>query len=463
VATHARQAFVDTALRAQRLGLDAVELHSAHGYLLHEFLSPIANRRTDSYGGSLAARMRFPLEVFDAVRAALPASMPVGVRLSAIDWVDGGWDLEQSVAYGRALRDRGCSYLHASSGGVSPLQKIVAAPGYQVPFAQRLREDVGLPTIAVGLITEPEQAEAIIAAGRPIWWRWRAMLYNPRCRGAAAQLGAQVTAAAAVLALPATRPGHVRRRAHRPADLRPAAANTTQTQGAGDTPPATPDAAFELRLVRRVHRRCLLSSAPSTPVGPSMISMPSTTAPIGGRGDFDGPYAPRGDEAPPAPRRHRYAGRCSRRRPAGPVWRRARPASATQQQGPASSPQGAGSTAGTSTRRRHRRAARGGTGADDEGNKLLKAHKYEAAIERFQEGSACTRHRNSSSTSGALRGSGRYAEAVLTYERYLPAPTRRVRQARKPWRRRSRPGRATHRGRHRRSQAPHRGRQDRLP
>jgi len=191
-----RQAFVDTALRARRLGLDAVELHSAHGYLLHEFLSPIANRRTDSYGGSLAARMRFPLEVFDAVRAALPASVPVGVRLSAIDWVDGGWDLEQSVAYGRALRDRGCSYLHVSSGGVSPLQKIAAAPGYQVPFAQRLRDDVGLPTIAVGLITEPEQAEAIIAAGQAdLVAMARAMLYNPRWPWhAASQLGAQVTA-----------------------------------------------------------------------------------------------------------------------------------------------------------------------------------------------------------------------------------------------------------------------------
>jgi len=191
-----RQAFVDAALRARRLGLVAVELHSAHGYLLHEFLSPIANRRRDGYGGSLSARMRFPLEVFDAVRAALPDSMPVGVRLSAIDWVDGGWDLEQSVAYGRALRERGCAYLHVSSGGVSPLQRIVAGPGYQVPFAQRLREEVGLPTIAVGLITEPEQAEAIIAAGQAdLVAMARAMLYDPRWPWhAAAQLGAQVSA-----------------------------------------------------------------------------------------------------------------------------------------------------------------------------------------------------------------------------------------------------------------------------
>jgi 2,4-dienoyl-CoA reductase-like NADH-dependent reductase (Old Yellow Enzyme family) len=191
-----RQAFVDAALRARRLGLDAVELHSAHGYLLHQFLSPLANQRGDAYGGSLAARMRFPLEVFDAVRAALPASMPVGVRLSAIDWVDGGWDLEQSVAYGRALRERGCSYLHVSSGGVSPLQQIVAVPGYQVPFAQHLRSEVGLPTIAVGLITEPAQAEAIIASGQAdLVALARAMLFNPRWPWhAAAQLGAQVSA-----------------------------------------------------------------------------------------------------------------------------------------------------------------------------------------------------------------------------------------------------------------------------
>jgi 2,4-dienoyl-CoA reductase-like NADH-dependent reductase (Old Yellow Enzyme family) len=191
-----RQAFVDAALRAQRLGLAAVELHSAHGYLLHQFLSPIANRRGDAYGGSLHARMRFPLEVFDAVRAALPDSMPVGVRLSALDWVDAGWDLEQSVAYGRALRERGCAYLHVSSGGVSPLQKIVAGPGFQVPFAQHLREEVGLPTIAVGLITEPAQAEAIVAAGQAdLVAMARALLYNPRWPWhAAAELGAHVSA-----------------------------------------------------------------------------------------------------------------------------------------------------------------------------------------------------------------------------------------------------------------------------
>ncbi len=189
-----RQAFVDAARRAHRLALAAIELHCAHGYLLHQFLSPLANQRNDAYGGTLANRMRFPLEVFDAVRAAVPASMPVGVRLSAVEWVDGGWDLEQSIPLGRALRERGCSYLHVSSGGVSPLQKIVAAPGFQVPFAQRLRAQVGLPTIAVGLITEPAQAEAIIAAGQAdLVALARAMLYDPRWPWhAAAQLGAQV-------------------------------------------------------------------------------------------------------------------------------------------------------------------------------------------------------------------------------------------------------------------------------
>jgi 2,4-dienoyl-CoA reductase-like NADH-dependent reductase (Old Yellow Enzyme family) len=191
-----KQAFVDAAERAHRLQLDAIELHSAHGYLLHEFLSPLSNQRSDGYGGSLAGRMRFPLEVFDAVRAAVPASMPVGVRLSAIDWVDGGWDLDQCAVYARALRERGCAYLHVSSGGVSPKQQIAAAPGYQVPFAERLKREVGLPTIAVGLITDPEQAEAIIAHGQAdLVALARAMLFNPRWPWhAAMKLGAQVTA-----------------------------------------------------------------------------------------------------------------------------------------------------------------------------------------------------------------------------------------------------------------------------
>jgi 2,4-dienoyl-CoA reductase-like NADH-dependent reductase (Old Yellow Enzyme family) len=132
-----RNAFADTARRAARLGLDAIEVHAAHGYLLHQFLTPLANTRTDAYGGSLENRMRFPLEVFDAVRNAFPADKPVGVRISASDWVDGGWDVEQSVAFTQALKARGAGYIHVSSGGASPLQQIPAVPGYQLEFAER--------------------------------------------------------------------------------------------------------------------------------------------------------------------------------------------------------------------------------------------------------------------------------------------------------------------------------------
>jgi 2,4-dienoyl-CoA reductase-like NADH-dependent reductase (Old Yellow Enzyme family) len=192
-----RNAFADTARRAARLGLDAIEVHAAHGYLLHQFLTPLANTRTDAYGGSLENRMRFPLEVFDAVRNAFPADKPVGVRISASDWVDGGWDVEQSVAFTQALKARGAGYIHVSSGGASPLQQIPAVPGYQLEFAERIRKEVGLPTIAVGLITEAEQAEAIIASGQADFVALaRGMLYDPRWPWhAAAKLGAQVDAA----------------------------------------------------------------------------------------------------------------------------------------------------------------------------------------------------------------------------------------------------------------------------
>ena len=191
-----RDAFVDAARRAARLGLDLIELHCAHGYLLHQFLSPLANQRTDRYGGSLENRMRFPLEVFDAVRAALPAALPVGVRFSATDWVDGGWDVEQSIAFSQALEARGCSFLHVSSAGVSPLQKIPLGPGYQVSLAAEIRRTVKVPVIAVGLVTTPEHAEAIIADGHAdLVALGRGMLYDPRWPWhAAARLGAQVQA-----------------------------------------------------------------------------------------------------------------------------------------------------------------------------------------------------------------------------------------------------------------------------
>ena len=191
-----RDDFASTARRAARLGLDGIEIHAAHGYLLHQFLSPLANRRDDEYGGSLANRMRFPLEVFDAVRAAFPAERPVWARISATDWVPGGWDIEGTVALSQALKARGCAAIHVTTGGLSPAQAIKLGPGYQVPYAQRVKADVGLPTIAVGLITEPEQAEAIIANGEADAVSLaRAMLYDPRWPWhAAAKLGARVSA-----------------------------------------------------------------------------------------------------------------------------------------------------------------------------------------------------------------------------------------------------------------------------
>jgi 2,4-dienoyl-CoA reductase-like NADH-dependent reductase (Old Yellow Enzyme family) len=189
-----RKAFLDAATRATRLGMDAIEIHAAHGYLLHEFLSPLANQRTDDYGGSLENRMRLPLEVFDAVRAVFPADKPVGVKVSATDWVDGGWDLEQTIAFSRELHKRGADWIAASSGGLSPLQQIPIGPGYQVPFAQALTAATGVNTMAVGLITEAQQAEEIISSGKaPLVALARAMLYDPHWPWhAAAQLGASV-------------------------------------------------------------------------------------------------------------------------------------------------------------------------------------------------------------------------------------------------------------------------------
>jgi 2,4-dienoyl-CoA reductase-like NADH-dependent reductase (Old Yellow Enzyme family) len=187
--------FVTAAKRAARLGLDGIEIHMAHGYLLHQFLSPIANHRDDEYGGCRENRMRFPIEVFDAVRAEFPTDRPVWVRISATDWMSGGWDVEDSVALSAALKERGCAAIHVSSGGIAAAQTIKLRPGYQVPFAERIKAEVGLPTIAVGLITEPEQAEEIVASGQADAVALaRAMLYDPRWPWhAAAKLGAQVT------------------------------------------------------------------------------------------------------------------------------------------------------------------------------------------------------------------------------------------------------------------------------
>lgn len=191
-----RDAFAAAARRASRMGLDAVQIHSAHGYLLHQFLSPLANRRDDEYGGSLENRLRFPLEVFDAVRAAFPADKPVSVRVSATDWMPGGWDLEQTIAFAVKLQERGCDAIHVSSGGLHPGQKIPVGPGYQVPFARALKAAVDIPVVAVGLITGFEQAETIVATSdADLVALARTILYDPRWPWhAAAELGAHVRA-----------------------------------------------------------------------------------------------------------------------------------------------------------------------------------------------------------------------------------------------------------------------------
>jgi 2,4-dienoyl-CoA reductase-like NADH-dependent reductase (Old Yellow Enzyme family) len=191
-----KEGFVASARRADALGLDAIEIHGAHGYLLHQFLSPLSNKRSDEYGGSLENRMRFPLEVFDAIRAAVSPEMVVGMRISATDWVEGGWDLGQSLALSEALEQRGCQFLHVSSGGLSPLQKIPVGPGYQIEFAARIKQETSMPVIGVGLITEAKQAETIIQTGQADMVALaRAMLYDPRWPWhAAAELGASVSA-----------------------------------------------------------------------------------------------------------------------------------------------------------------------------------------------------------------------------------------------------------------------------
>ena len=160
------ETFVAAAQRADRAGFEIAEVHAAHGYLLHEFLSPLANQRHDHYGGSFENRTRLLREVVEAVRRAWPAEKPLWVRLSCTDWVEGGWDLEQSVALARALRTLGVDAVDCSSGGLDKRQRIAFAPNYQVPFAERIKREAGIATVAVGLITDPTQAEEILASGR---------------------------------------------------------------------------------------------------------------------------------------------------------------------------------------------------------------------------------------------------------------------------------------------------------
>ena len=158
--------FVAATHRSQVAGFEVVEIHAAHGYLLHEFLSPLSNQRTDDYGGSLENRMRFPLRVAQAVREAWPEHLPVLVRISATDWVKGGWDLEQSIEFCKHLKDIGIDLIDVSTGALVPDVKIPARPGYQIPFAEAIRREAGIPTGAVGLITTASQAEQTLATGQ---------------------------------------------------------------------------------------------------------------------------------------------------------------------------------------------------------------------------------------------------------------------------------------------------------
>jgi 2,4-dienoyl-CoA reductase-like NADH-dependent reductase (Old Yellow Enzyme family) len=160
------QAFADAAVRAHAAGFDVIEIHAAHGYLIHEFLSPLANTRTDAYGGSFDGRVRLCLEVVDAVRRVWPDRLPLVVRISASDWIEGGWTIEDSVALARRLRDRGVDLVDCSSGGIVRGAPIPVGPGYQVPFADTIRREAGIATGAVGLITTAEQADAIVSSGQ---------------------------------------------------------------------------------------------------------------------------------------------------------------------------------------------------------------------------------------------------------------------------------------------------------
>ncbi len=192
-----RARFVETAVRADRLGFDAIEVHAAHGYLLHQFLSPIGNQRSDHYGGPLENRMRFPLEIIAAMRAAWPAHKPLGVRISATDWIEGsGWDVPDATEFARRCEARGVDWIDVSSGGISPRQKISLGPGYQVPFARAMKAALGIPVMTVGMITSGRQAEDILEAdSADLIGVARSMLYDPRwVWRAAADIGASVVA-----------------------------------------------------------------------------------------------------------------------------------------------------------------------------------------------------------------------------------------------------------------------------
>ena len=186
--------FVQAIERAARAGFALAEIHAAHGYLLHQFLSPVTNRRDDEWGGAREGRMRLPLQVVAAARKAWPDDRPLGVRVSATDWIEGGWDLDDTIAFVHELARLGCDYVHVSSGGLAPAQRIAAGPGYQVPFAAGVKAATGVATVAVGEITEPRQADTVIRSGQADMVAIaRAMLFDPRWGWRAAHaLGADV-------------------------------------------------------------------------------------------------------------------------------------------------------------------------------------------------------------------------------------------------------------------------------
>ena len=173
--------FVAATERAVRIGLDLLELHSGHGYLLNQFFSPLSNQRQDEYGGSLANRLKYPLEVFEAVRCAWPSERPMGVRISAVDWVEGGTTIEDTIVYTTALKELGCDFVDITTAGLDSRQRIRLGKGYQVPCASAVKKAVDLPVMTVGMIIEPQQAEAIIAEGHADFVMLaRGMMYNPR-------------------------------------------------------------------------------------------------------------------------------------------------------------------------------------------------------------------------------------------------------------------------------------------
>jgi 2,4-dienoyl-CoA reductase-like NADH-dependent reductase (Old Yellow Enzyme family) len=196
-----KRGFVDAVRRAHRAGFDLIEIHSTHGYLLSEFLSPLANQRSDEYGGSLENRMRFPLEVFQAMREAWPADKPIGAKVTGTDYAPGGITPDEAVAYVRALKAAGCDYVTVSGGGMVLDAKVPVGPGYQVPYAEKVKGETGITTGAVGLISDPHQAERIVADNKADFVSIaRAMLFNPRwgCH-AAVVLGADAPYAAQYL------------------------------------------------------------------------------------------------------------------------------------------------------------------------------------------------------------------------------------------------------------------------